>query len=237
MKFPEFKPGEQLSAGKLNKLSAGAKAAQTKGGPGLHVDAGPEGVSVRETRYRRETLGRTGGTPYPASGDTITIATEFPFEFVDIDQDLVPIIKERGDAAFVCYSLSLTHIAEDTLVVLVEHRGAWYAETSGGGDGSAVMYFEIDAVICDEGSNERYLEVTPDRVAPPCTTPPGADSYGIYYVYDDGFGCILAEYTDDELTGGGTGSGMRGKATYTSNIGGTCAKNWTLDGLCDTGGC
>ena len=85
---------------------------------------------------------------------------------------------------------------------------------------------------CDADST-RYLVVTPIRIAPPCVTTPGADSYGEFHVYDDGFGCILGEYTDAELVG------LKGKATYASDVDQTygCVESWTLDGLCDTGSC
>jgi len=232
MSFPEFKAGEELSAGKLNKLSQGLDSASIQPGPGFRAEQSHEGTILQDTRYRRTMIGRTGGASYPASGDAITISTAFPFEFVDIDQDLSPVIAERADAAFVCYNLSLTHIATDTLIVVEEHRGEWYTQTgSGGGDGSTSIWFLISSVVCDAVTGERYVTVTPTRIAPPCETVPGEDEYGLINVYDDGFGCILNEYTDEELLG------VAGKATYASDVGGTCVSSWTLDGLCDTGTC
>lgn len=231
MSLPEFRAGEELSAGKLNRLSRGLGSASIQPGPGLRAEQTEDGTVLQDTRYRRTMIGRTGGAAYPASSATITISTAFPFEFVDIDQDLTPVVKERGDAAFACYNLSLIHIATDTLIVVEEHRGEWYTQTGGTGSGSVSIWFTIDSVVCDEITGERYIVVTPDRVAPPCETVPGEDEYGLINVYDDGFQCILNEYTDEELLG------MRGRATYASGIGGTCAGTWTLDGLCDTGEC
>jgi len=119
-------------------------------------------------------------------------------------------------------------------IVYLRYDGAeWqvieYDQEGGSGSGSVSIWFVIDDVVCDEITGERYIVVTPHRIAPPCETVPGADEYGLINVYDDGFLCILNQYTDEELLG------LRGEATYASDIGGTCVASWTLEDLCDAG--
>ena len=123
MTAPQFQPGEPLSAAKLNRLSAAVDASGIQPGPGLHGESGPSGSSVRATPYRRIGIGRTGGANYPLHPyGSDTIDTSFPFEFVDIDPDLTPVIKERGDAAFTLRNINGHYLPADTMVASMGPR-------------------------------------------------------------------------------------------------------------------
>jgi len=142
-------------------------------------------------------------------------------------------LEEMVGISKTVFNISATAIAADIYVLIKRTKqGKWVAETGGsGGDGSVSIWFTVDATGCDDIG--RYLIVTPNRIAPPCTVVPGEDEYGLIYVYDDGFLCILNEFTNAELLG------LNGKATYASDVDQSygCLKGWTLDGLCDTGNC
>ena len=233
---PTFQQGEELSAGKLNELSGQLDAARLDFGPGLHGEQSPEGVVARDARYRRITIGKTGGAGYPASATDIL--TEYPFQFVDIDPELGigTAVLER-DGEFNVRNMLGNHIPEDTLVELVEHRGEWW--TSYGSDGgSKIIFFKIEELLCDPITGEKSLLVTPDRIAPPCASVDEISS-GTVEVFDNGFVCILDEYTEEDLLGPDLDDGIRGAATYTSTIDQYCqtTKTWTLLGLCNIYGC
>lgn len=126
--------------------------------------------------------------------------------------------------------------------VQVEWWNNRYWILGGGGGGSVSIYFQILTVECLPGG-EKYLNVQVERVAPHCSTVPEVDAYGRVDVFDDGFRCILDEYTQEELEGDPDilTDGLRGKATYSSvyptdDYEG-CTGNWTLDGLCNPPGC
>lgn len=103
--------------------------------------------------------------------------------------------------------------------------GRWHKK-GGGAGGVHIMAFEILDVDCDEGfvttdeaSIERYTL---------CSTPPGADDYGVY-VIEDYFG-FISDLTEPELIG------ARALAIYW-NVYGECEKQWDLLMVEWTGGC
>ena len=234
---PTFNEGEQLSAQKLNELGMGMDAARVNPGPGVRGGQDAEGTIIGEARYRRITIGKTGGAGYPATATNIL--TEYPFQFVDIDPDkgIGTAVLER-DNEYVVRNMLGEHIPEDTLVELIEHRGEWWTSYGGTGGGSKIIFFKIEELICDPITGEKSLLVTPDRIAPPCATVDEISS-GTVEVFDNGFACILDEYTEEDLLGPDGDDGIRGAATYTSTIDQYCqtTKTWTLLGLCNIYGC
>lgn len=128
-------------------------------------------------------------------------------------------------------------------IVQVEWWAGQYWILGGGGEGSVSIWFQIVEVLCDPNTNEKSLLVEVERVAPPCGSVPEIDAYGQVEVFDDGFRCILEEYTKEELEGDPNQSddGLRGKATYSSvyptDAYDGCEGQWTLDGLCNPPGC
>jgi hypothetical protein len=106
----------------------------------------------------------------------------------------------------------------------VGNSGRWHKK---GGSGAVhIMAFEIIDADCAEGfvttdatSIERYTL---------CSTPPGADDYGVYLI-EDYFG-FISDLTEAELIG------VRALAIYW-NVYGACTKQWDLLMVEWNGGC
>lgn len=198
--LPKFKRGEPLSAGKLNQLAGGFDATRLQAAPGMHIEQGPEGVTIQDVRYRRITIGKTGGYSYPSSA-TDGILTEYPFEFVDIDPDLGigTAVLKRGDE-YTVRNLLGTHIPADTLIELIEHRGEWWTSYGGTGVGAGLtIRFRITAsAYCGD------CYVTARVISVPFGVPvgdlPDVDTYANneVLIYDKA-GCFFNEPPEDLL--------------------------------------
>lgn len=143
-------------------------------------------------------------------------------------------LTEQSASSFIIYAAAPTSFSAevDDFAWLTKWSGQWWVLTGGGGSGGAeYVIFTVDDVLCDPAEGRR-LSVSPQRISPPCSAPSELSSYDLLEVFDLK-GCILEQYTDDELIG------LTGDAMYMGNLSTEydCDKKWSLISLCHTGVC
>lgn len=242
--FPVFQAGDPATKALDHKFlnnvgnSISNLSQRTIGQPGIQNGAGefrPPILPGAEIRLGKvlEIQTATGDFKGPLGAVNVV-----KFEVIDAlfeesvgQQDLT----EQDASSTVIYAAAPTSFSAeaDDFAWITKWSGQWWVLTGGGsGGGSEYIIFTVSDVLCD-ATEGRRLSVTPERIAPPCSTPSGIDTYGVLEVFDLK-GCILSQYTDDELLG------ITGDAIYVGNLADEeygCDQKWSLISLCHVGEC